>query len=175
MWCILDKFIFLTLHFFYFYSIFIFVTIYISTFKKYRVYSWSSVCPHGIFSRFSWLFQLSEDLFGTHATGKQFLQDGFRLCFLRFLCGLSIFLCLIRFQGCHFFFGLLQSNLLFFLVSLQSVNVGGDGYNLSSKGNNRFLLLRDLRYVVIGGIGFWTVFTAFRSGHRDNLFPSSKY
>ena len=51
----------------------------------------------------------------------------------------------------------------------------GDGCNLSSQGSDRFLLLRDLRCVVIGGIGFWTVFAAFRSGHRDNLFPSSKY
>ena len=93
---------------------------------------------HLLFSRFSWLFQLSEDLIGTHATGKQFLQDGFRLCFLCFLCGLSIFLCLLRFQGCHFFFGLLQSSLLLFQISLQSVNVCGDGCDLSSQGSDRY-------------------------------------
>ena len=62
------------------------------------------------------------------------------------------------------FFGLPQSSLLFFQVSLQSVNVGGDGYNLSIQKRNSLLLLRDLGCVV--GIGFGTVFASFRSGHR---------
>ena len=40
------------------------------------------------------LFQFSEDFIGTHALGKQLLQNGFRFCFLCFFCSLSICLCL---------------------------------------------------------------------------------
>ena len=115
------------------------------------------------------LFQFFKDLIRTHPACQQLLQ--YSLCFglLSFFSGLSICLCLLRFQGCHFFFGLLQSRLLLFQVSLQSVNVGGDGCDLSSQGSDRFLLLRNLGCVVV--ISFGTVFTAFHSGHRDNLFP----
>ena len=72
-------------------------------------------------------------------------------------------------EGCHFFFGPLQSRLLFFQVSFQSVNVGGDGCDLSIQRHNGLLFLRDLGCVVV--ISFGTVFAAFRSGHRDNFFP----
>ena len=91
---------------------------------------------HLLFSRFSWLFQLSEDLIGTHATGKQFLQDGFRLCFLCFLCGLSIFLCLLRFQGCHFFFGLLQSSVGSFRSQYITISSGFTDAFLHSSPHN---------------------------------------
>lgn len=116
------------------------------------------------------LFQFCEDFIGTHAFGKQFFQNGFRFCLFRFLCSLSICLCLLRFQRYHFFFGLLQSSLLLFQFSLQRVNVGGDGCDFGSQGSNRFLLLCDLGCVVFGDIDFGTVFAAFRSGHGDNLF-----
>ena len=115
------------------------------------------------------LFQFFQNLVRTHPACQQLLQ--YSLCFslLRFFSGLGICLCLLRFQGCHFFFSLLQGRLLFFQISLQSVNVGGDGCNLSIQRCNSFLLLRNLSCVVV--ISFGAVFAAFRSGHRDNLFP----
>ena len=139
MWCIFDKFIFLTLHFFKFCSSFISVTNYISAFKNYRVNSWSSVCPHGI--HFSWvlvLFQFCEDFVRTHPACQQPLQHCFGSSLLSFFSSLRICLCLLRFQHCHFFFGLLQSSLLLFQISLQSVNVCGDGCDLSSQGSDRY-------------------------------------
>ena len=39
------------------------------------------------------------------------------------------------------------------------------------KGCDLFLFFSYLGCVVFGGIGFGTVFAAFRSGHGDNLFP----
>lgn len=106
-----------TLHFFYFYSIFIFVINYTATFKKDRVNSWSSVCPHGIyFFLGSCLFQFFKDLVRAHATCQQLLQHSLCLDLLSFLSGLRICLCLLRFQRCHFFFGLLQSSLAMIYV-----------------------------------------------------------
>ena len=150
----MDKFIFLTLHFFKFCSSFIFVINYTIIFKKYRANSWSSVCPHGIYFFGSCLFQLFQNLVRTHPACQQLLQHS--LCFglLRFFSGLSICLCLLRFQGCHFFFGLLQSSLLLFQISLQSINVGGDGCDLSSQRSDIFPLLCDLGCVIgIGSFG----------------------
>ena len=46
-----------------------------------------------------------------------------------------------------------------------------DGECVSIQRRNSLLLLCDLGCVVVGGIDFGTVFAAFRSGHRDNLFP----
>lgn len=117
------------------------------------------------------LFQFSEDFIGTHALGKQFFQNGFRFCFLCFFCSLSICLCLLCFQGCYFFFGLLQSRLLLFQSVLLLFNRFLDGCDLGVQRRNSLLLLRNLRCVVVGGIDFGTVFAAFRSGQRDNLFP----
>ena len=138
------------------------------TFKKYHVNSWSSVCPQGIYFCywFSCLFQLFQNLVRAHATCQQLLQHSLCLGLLSLLSGLRICLCLLRFQHCHFFFDLLQSSLLLFKVSLQSVNVCSDGCNLSSQESDRFLLLYDLSCVVFGDIGFGTVFAAFCSGHR---------
>ena len=117
------------------------------------------------------LFQFFEDFIRTHAGGQQLLQHS--LCFglLRFFSGLSICLCLLRFQGCHFFFGLLQSSLLLFQVSLQSINIGGDGCDLGSRRRNSLLLLCDLSCIVFGNIGFGTVLLPFILGIGDNLFP----
>lgn len=130
MWCIFDKFIFLTLHFFYFYSIFIFVINYTATFKKDRVNSWSSVCPHGIIFFGSCLFQLFQNLVRTHPACQQLLQYTLGFCFFCFFSGLSIRLRLLRFQGCHFFFGLLQSSLLLFQCVLLLFNRFLDRYDL---------------------------------------------
>ena len=97
---------------------FISVANYTATFKKYRVNFWSSVCPHGTY--FSWvlvLFQFFEDLIRTHAACQQFLQHTLGFSLLSFFSDLCIYLCLLHFQRCHFFFGLLQSNFLLFQVS----------------------------------------------------------
>ena len=93
------------------------------------------------------LFQFSEDFIGTHTLGKQFLQNGFRFCFLCFFCSLSICLCLLCFQGCYFFFGLLQSRLLLFQSVLLLFNRFLDGCDLGVQRRNRLLLLCDLGYV----------------------------
>lgn len=37
--------------------------------------------------------------------------------------------------------------------------------------HHRARLLRNLGCATFGDIGFWTVFAAFCSWHRDNLFP----
>ena len=88
-----------------------------------------------------------------------------------FFSGLSICLCLLRFQGCHFFFGLLQNRLLLFQRILLLLDCFLDGCDLSIQRCNSLLLLCDLGYLVFDDIGFRTVFAAFRSGHGDNLFP----
>lgn len=110
----------------------------------------------------SCLFQFFEDLVRTHPAYQQLLQHN--LCFnlLCFFGGPSICLCLLRFQGCHFFFGLLQCILLL-------LNRFLDGCDFSIQRRNSLLLLHNLGCVVV--ISFWTVFTAFRSGPSDNLFP----
>ena len=117
------------------------------------------------------LFQFFEDLIRTHTTCQQLLKHCFGFSLLSFFSGLSICLCLLCFKSGQFFFGLLQRSLLLFQVSLQSVNVGSDGCDLSIQRCNSLLLLCDLSCIVFGDIGFGTVFAAFRSGHRDNLFP----
>jgi len=138
-----------------------------ATFKKYRVNFWSSVCPHGFyFFLGSCLFQLFQNLIRTHTARQQLLQHSLRFGLLSFFSGLSICLCLLRFQRCHFFFGLLQSRLLLFQVSLQSVNVGSDGSDLGIQRRNNLLLLCNLGCAVFGDIGFGAVFATFRSGHR---------
>ena len=63
-------------------------------------------------------------------------------------------LCFLRFQGCRFFFGLLQSRLLLFQFSLQSVNVGGDGCDLGIQRHNNLLLLYDLGWLVFNSVLF---------------------
>ena len=116
---------------------------------------------HGFFV----LFQFCEDFIGTHAFGKQLFQNGLRFCLFCFFCSFGVCLCLLRFQHCHFFFGLLQSSLLLFQVSFQCVDVSSDGSDFSSQRSDRFLFLRDLGCVVgMGSIG--TVFAAFCSGYR---------
>ena len=100
------------------------------------------------------LFQFFQNLVRTHAAGQQLLQHSLCFSLLRFFSGLSICLCLLRFQGCHFFFGLLQSSLLLFQISFQSINVGGDGCDLSSQRSDIFPLLCDLGCVIgIGSFG----------------------
>ena len=100
------------------------------------------------------LFQSFENFISTHAFGKQLLQDGFCFCLFRFFCCLGICPGLLRFQRYHFFFGLLQSSLLLFQISLQSINVGGDGCDLSSQRSDIFPLLCDLGCVIgIGSFG----------------------
>ena len=154
MWCIFDKFIFLTLHFFYFRC-----KLYINLQKLPCELLEFSLSTRPI------LFQFFEDLVRTHPTCQQLLQHSLGFSLLSFFSGLSIRLCLLCFQGCRFFFGLLQSSLLLFQVSLQSVNICYDGCDLSIQGMDRFTLLRDLGCVV--GMGsFGTVFAAFCSGHR---------
>ena len=76
---------------------------------------------------------------------------------------------LLRFQGCHFFFGLLQSSLLLFQCILLLLNRFLDGCDFRIQRRNSLLLLHNLGCVVV--ISFGTVFTAFRSGPSDNLFP----
>ena len=111
----------------------------------------------------SCLFQLFQNLIRTHAACQQLLQYTLGFCFFCFFGGLSIRLRLLRFQGCHFFFGFLQSSLLLFQVSLQSVNVDGDGCDFSIQRCNVLLLLRDLGCVV--GMGsFGTVLLPFVLG-----------
>lgn len=80
---------------------FISVINYIATFKKKCELLEFSLSTRPI------LFQFFEDFVRTHAAGQQLLQHS--LCFglLSFFSGLSICLCLLRFQRCHFFFGLL--------------------------------------------------------------------
>ena len=73
---------------------------------------------------------------------------------------------LLRFQGCHFFFGLLQSSLLLFQCVLLLFNRFLDGCDLGIQRRNSLLLLRNLECVVFGSIGFGTVFAAFRSWYR---------
>lgn len=103
MWCILDKFTILTLHFFYFYLIFIFVINYIPTFKKHRVNFWSSVCPHSIyFFLGSCLFQFFENLVCTHTACQQLLQHRFGFCLFRFFCDFGICFRLLCFQFDNF-------------------------------------------------------------------------
>ena len=96
---------------------------------------------HGFFV----LFQFSEDFIGTHAFGKQLFQNGFCFCLFGFFCSFGVCLCLFCFQRCHFFFGLLQSSLLRFQISLQSVNVCGDGCDFRCECFLRGLLFRNLR------------------------------
>ena len=104
----------------------------------------------------SCLFQFFEDLVRTHPACQQLLQHN--LCFS-----------LLRFQGCHFFFGLLQSSLLLFQCILLLLNRFLDGCDFRIQRRNSLLLLHNLGCVVV--ISFGTVFTAFRSGPSDNLFP----
>ena len=94
------------------------------------------------------LFQFFEDFIRTHAAGQQLLQHS--LCFglLRLFSGLSICLCLLRFQGCHFFFGLLQSSLLLFQCVLLLFNRFLDGCDLGIQRRNSLLLLCDLGMVI---------------------------
>ena len=117
---------------------------------------------------FSWvnLFQLFQNLVRTHPACQQLLQHS--LCFglLCFFSSLSICLCLLRFQGCYFFFGFLQSSLLLFQCVLLFFNLFLDGCDLSIQRCNSLLLLCNLGCVVFGDIGFGTVFAALCSEHR---------
>ena len=117
----------------------------------------------------SCLFQFFEDLVRTHPACQQLLQHNLCFSLLCFFSGPSICLCLLRFQGCHFFFGLLQSSLLLFQCILLLLNRFLDGCDFRIQRRNSLLLLHNLGYVVV--ISFGTVFTAFRSGPSDNLFP----
>lgn len=81
--------------------------------------------PHGI--SFFCLFQFFQNLVRAHTAGQQLLNHTLGFSLLSFFSDLSIGLCLLCFQSCHFFFSLLQSRLLLFQVSLQSVDVCGDG------------------------------------------------
>ena len=117
------------------------------------------------------LFQFGEDFIGTHALSKQLLQNGFRFCFLCFFCSPGICLCLLCFQSGHFFFGLLQSSLFCFQISLQSVNVGSDGCDLSCEFFLCGLLLCKLR-CKISSHSFGLILATFGSGHR--IKPLSK-
>ena len=116
------------------------------------------------------LFQFFEDLVRTHTACQQLLHQSLRFCLLSFFSGLSICLCLLRSQGCHFFFGLFQSSLLLFQCVLLLFNRFLDGCDLGIQRRNSLLLLYDLRCIDFGDIGFRTVFATFRSGQGDNLF-----
>lgn len=129
----------------------------------------STVCFY--FFLGSCLFQLFQNLVRTHAARQQLLQHSLCLGLLSFFSGLSIRLCLLRFQGCHFLFGFLQSSLLLVQCILLLLDCFLDGCDLSIQRCNSLLLLCELGYVVVGGIDFGTVFSVFRSWHGDNLFP----
>ena len=64
---------------------------------------------------------------------------------------------------------LLQSSLLLFQCILLLLNRFLDGCDFRIQRRNSLLLLHNLGCVVV--ISFGTVFTAFRSGPSDNLFP----
>ena len=95
----------------------------------------------------SCLFQLFEDLIRTHAACQQLLQHSLCFSLLSFFSSLSICLCLLCFQGCYFFFGLLQSRLLLFQSVPLLFNRFLDGCDLGVQRRNRLLLLCDLGYV----------------------------
>ena len=101
MWCILDKFIFsLSISF-------IFVTNYMIASKKYRVNSWSSVCPHGrsyfSFSRISSsLMPLASSFFSTLSA------SAFKASMLAVMDAISVFRdaivsCFSAIWGCKIF------------------------------------------------------------------------
>lgn len=114
------------------------------------------------------LLQFCEDFVCAYTACQQFFQHVLCFSLLSFFSGLSICLYLLRFHGCRFFFGLLQSNLLLFQVSFQSVNVGSDGSDLGIQRRNCLLLLRDLGCVVIDCLRF--VLAAFGSGQKISAF-----
>ena len=76
---------------------------------------------HGFFV----LFQFCEDFIGTHALGKQFLQNGFRFCFLCFFGGFLISNRLLGFQLGQFLLGGFEHCLFIFQISFQRVADGG--------------------------------------------------
>ena len=114
------------------------------------------------------LFQFCENFIGTHALGKQLFQNGLCFCLFCFFRSFGICLCFLCFQSGHFFFGFLQSSLLLFQISLQSVNVCGDGCNLSRECFLFGLLLCNLR-CKISSYSFGLILATFGTGHRGHL------
>ena len=96
---------------------------------------------HGFFV----LFQFCEDFIGTHAFGKQLFQNVLCFCLFCFFCSFGICLRLLCFQLDNFLVDSFQRCFLLFQVSFQSVNVCGDGCNLSCECFLRGLLFRNLR------------------------------
>lgn len=143
---------------------FISVINYIASFKKPCELLEFSLSTRHLFFLGSCLSQFFKNLVRAHATCQQLLQHS--LCFglLSFFSSLSICFCLLRFQGCHFFFGLLQSRLLLFQCVLLLLNRFLDGCDLGIQRRNSPLLLYDLGCIVFGDIGFRTVLLPFVLG-----------
>ncbi|MDD6594877.1 MAG: hypothetical protein PUE92_02375, partial [Catenibacterium mitsuokai] len=96
------------------------------TFKKYRVYSWSSVCPHGIFFGFLGYFSLARISSALMPLASSFFSTASASVFLASSAALaSAFAFFASKDATSFWPSSEQTS--FFQISLQSFNVCGDG------------------------------------------------
>ncbi len=101
---------------------------------------------HGFFV----LFQFCEDFIGTHAFGKQLFQNRFCFCFFASSAALASAFAFFASSVATSFSAFFRAIFLLFQISLQSVNVCGDGCDFRCERFLCGLLFCNLRCEISG-------------------------